>query len=89
MLRLATTRRFERDLKRVRRRRKDLDKLWSVVERLLQGQPLDRSHRIHRLSGRWADFWECHLEPDWLLIWIENEDELVLVRTGSHSDLFG
>ena len=86
---MPTTKRFERDLERAKRRRKDPDELWSVVERLLQGQPLDRSHRLHRLSGKWADFRQCRLEPDWLLIRIENGDELVLVRTGSHSDLFG
>jgi len=83
MLRLATTRRFERDLEREKRHRKDLDKLWSVVERLLQGQPSDRSHRVHRLSDKRADFRQCRLEPDRLLIRIENADELVLARTGA------
>ena len=88
-MRLQTTRRFERDLTRARRRGKNLEKLWAVVERLMEGQSLDARHRPHRLSGDWASFWECHLEPDWLLVWNLREDALVLVRTGSHSDLFG
>lgn len=89
MRRLKTTRRFERDLKRARRRSKDLDKLWAIVERLLKGEPLEPRRRPHTLSGEWVAFRECHVEPDWLLIWRETEDELVLVRTGTHADLFG
>ena len=88
-MRLKTTRRFERDLARAKRRGKDLQKLWSVVERLVANQPLDPRHRPHRLSGAWASSWECHVEPDWLLVWNRQADTLVLVRTGSHSDLFG
>ena len=88
-MRLITTGRFERDLKRTRKRNKDLDRLWSVVERLLAGKPLDPHHRRHRLSGEWSRYWECHIEPDWLLIWNEDEDTLLLVRTRTHSDLFG
>ena len=87
-MRLLTTTRFEKDLKRAQKRGKDLEKLWTVVERLLAKQPLDPRHRPHRLSGDWASFWECHLEPDWLLIWDQEEDVLVLARTGIHSDLF-
>jgi mRNA interferase YafQ len=87
--RLVTTRRFERDLRRAKRRNKDLEKLWPVVERLLNGEPLGPRYRRHALSGNWASFLECHLEPDWLMIWRETESDLVLVRTGSHSDLFG
>ncbi len=88
-MKLSTTTRFERDLRRAQRRRKDLTKLWSVVERLLSGLPLDARNRPHRLSGVWSHCWECHIEQDWLLIWdSSNEDTLILVRTGTHSDLF-
>ena len=87
-MRLLTTTRFERDLKRAGRRGKDLDKLWRVVERLLARQPLDPRHRPHRLSGEWSAFRECHLEPDWLLIWDQRPEVLILVRTGTHADLF-
>ena len=87
-MRLLTTTRFERDLKRAGRRGKDLNALWRVVERLLSRQPLDPRHRPHRLSGEWSVCWECHLEPDWLLIWDQRPDVLILVRTGTHADLF-
>ena len=88
-MRLLTTKRFERDLDRCRRRGKNLDSLWSIVRRLQSGEPLERRHRRHRLSGGWSGSWECHIEPDWLLIWHGDDDALVLVRTGTHSDLFG
>ncbi len=87
-MRLLTTKRFEKDLKRGRKRGKDLDKLWSVVERLLSNQPLDPRHRKHRLTGDWSPCWECHIEPDWLLVWDQEDDALILVRTGTHTDLF-
>ena len=86
---LRTTSRFEKDLKRVKRRGKDLNKLWAVLEILVAGDELHSRHRPHRLSGQWSEFWECHIEPDWLLIWDRQQDALVLVRTGTHSDLFG
>lgn len=86
---VRTTPRFERDLELAGRRGKKLDRLWSVVERLLEGRDLEPRHRPHRLSGDWAEFRECHIEPDWLLIWRETGDEVILVRTGTHADLFG
>ncbi|MBM3569145.1 MAG: type II toxin-antitoxin system YafQ family toxin [Alphaproteobacteria bacterium] len=55
---------------------------------LLRGAALEPRHRRHRLSGQWRSHWECHVEPDWLLIWLESDGELILVRTGTHSDLF-
>ena len=76
-MRLLTTKRFEKDLKRGRKRGKNLDKLWSVVERLLSKQPLDPRHRQHRLAGDWSPFWECHIEPDWLLVWDQEDDREV------------
>ncbi|MBF0269910.1 MAG: type II toxin-antitoxin system YafQ family toxin [Alphaproteobacteria bacterium] len=85
---IVTTRQFERDLKLARKRGKNLEKLWSVVERLQSGLPIDPRNRPHRLSGDWAPHWECHVEADWLLIWLVSEEELVLTRTGTHADLF-
>ena len=87
-MRLLTTNRFEKDLRRAKRRGKDLNKLWNVVESLLAQQPLDPRNRPHRLAGDWSPCWECHIEPDWLLIWDQREDLLILVRTGTHTDLF-
>lgn len=88
-MRLLTTTRFQRDVKRARKRGKDLDKLWSAVDVLLAGQELAPRYRPHQLSGPWATYRECHLEADWLLIWAYRGDALVLVRTGTHTDLFG
>lgn len=88
-LRLRTTKQFERDLKTATKRGKNLDKLWTVVECLMKGEPLAARHRPHRLSGNWSPCWECHIEPDWLLIWYQTEEELVLAASGTHSDLFG
>lgn len=86
---LGRTAQFKHDVKKARKRGKDLAKLWAIVARLLQGQDLEPRHRRHKLTGEWAEFWECHVEPDRLLIWRETEEELILVRTGTHSDLFG
>lgn len=88
MAAIRTTRTFDRDLRKARKRGKNLDKLWRVVETLAKGERLAPRHRPHKLSGDWADFWECHIEPDWLLIWSLAGNALVLVRTGTHSDLF-
>ena len=87
-MRLLTTKRFEKELKRALKRGKDLDKLWEIVELLLDNKPLEKRHRPHPLSGNYATAWECHIEPDWLLIWNQEDDQLVLSRTGTHSDLF-
>ena len=89
MRRLRTTGQFERDLRRAKRRGKDLDKLWTIVETLCAGARLARRYRPHRLSSGRDRAWECHIEPDWLLVWHETDDTLVLVRTGTHADLFG
>ena len=88
-MRLFTTTQFKKDLRRAKRRGKNVEVLWAVVERLVSGLPLDPRNRPHRLSGEWSRCWECHIEPDWLLIWDSRaDDSFVLVRTGSHADLF-
>ena len=88
MRELLTTSRFKKDLKRAKRRGKDRDKLERIVKKIVAGEPLDPRHRTHRLSGDWSPCWECHIEPDWLLVWDEDETTVVLTRTGTHSDLF-
>lgn len=88
-MRLRHASRFKKDLGRAKRRGKDLAKLRAVVEQLLAGQALDPRHRVHRLSGQWGHLWECHIEPDWLLVWDDTDDTLTLTRTGTHADLFG
>jgi mRNA interferase YafQ len=89
MRRLKTTKQFDRDLRRAKRRGKTLDRLWQIVELLIRGEPLPARCRPHRLSGQWNRLWECHIEPDWLVIWDETDTTLTLVRTGTHADLFG
>lgn len=80
--------RFRRDLKRMRRRGKDLSKLYEVVERLARNEEIGERHRVHPLVGNWRSFWDCHIEPDWLLIYRVQDDAVELYRTGSHADLF-
>lgn len=68
-----------------------MDELWTVVEKLLQGEELEKKYRAHILTGNRKGQWECHIRPDWLLIWEIQEDKLILVmvNTGTHADLFG
>lgn len=66
-----------------------MDRLWAVIGRLVLEEPLEQRHRQHRLTGNWSGSWECHVAPDWLLIWDQEGDDLRMVRTGTHSDLYG
>lgn len=66
-----------------------MERLWAVIGRLALEEPLEQHHRKHRLTGNWSGSWECHIEPDWLLIWDQDGDGLRMVRTGTHADLFG
>jgi mRNA interferase YafQ len=79
---------FKRDVKRMQRQGKDLTKLKRLLESLIQGEGLSARHRDHVLVGQYKGTRECHIEPDWLLIYELAESEIVLIRTGSHSDLF-
>jgi mRNA interferase YafQ len=80
---------FEKELKHQILRGKNPRKLWDIVNRLVKGEQLDPKHRNHKLKGDFKDCWECHIEPDWLLIYHKLKDELIFVSTGTHSDLFG
>lgn len=88
MKRLSQTTQFVRDVKRMRKRGKDLDKLKALVSRLAGGLELDARHRDHSLSGPWAGSRDCHVEPDWVLIYTVDKASLRLDRTGTHADLF-
>ena len=79
---------FKRDLKRVTKRGYDLSKLARVLSLLKASAPLPVSHRPHSLRGRWKGFLECHVEPDWLLIYPTDAVRVLLVRTGTYADLF-
>ena len=88
MLELDYTTQFKRDIKLSRKRGRDTSKLDKIVELLLKETPLPERHKDHLLSGNYKDHRECHIEPDWLLIYLKQETTLVLVSMGSHSDLF-
>jgi mRNA interferase YafQ len=81
--------RFRKDLKKVKRAgRYDVNDLLAVVTTLAADKPLSPKRRDHSLTGEWVDFRECHIKPDWLLIYRLEPGKLILVRTGSHSELF-
>ncbi len=86
---LLTTTAFERDLRRVEKQGKDLDKLEAVVDLLQAQTPLPVRCRPHPLRGDWSGHWDCHVESDWLLLYRVTATQLILVRTGSHTELFG
>lgn len=91
MLKIMFTNRMKRDVKRMKRRDKDIEKLTLVLDALARQQPLPERCRDHALTGSLADFRECHVEPDWLLMYQVFEDVLILsaTATGTHADLFG
>ncbi len=80
--------RFKKDLKRIKRRGKDTSILQTVIKKLAYDEPLAARFRDHALIGNYSGVRECHLQPDWLLIYRLIDDQLLLVRTGSHADLF-
>jgi mRNA interferase YafQ len=88
-LELRTTTAFERDVRRVKKQGKDLDKLETIVNLLQAQEPLPARCRPHSLRGAWAGHWDCHVEPDWILLYKMTDEVSILVRTGSHATLFG
>ncbi len=79
---------FKRDVKLMAKRGKDMSKLRDLILLLVQKQPLPIGFRDHPLSGNWKHHRDSHIEPDWLLIYKIDGNDLYLVRTGSHADLF-
>lgn len=90
MREIVLSSRFKRDLKLIVKRGYDLNLLDTVVEKLANDIPLEERHRDHALTGNYVGFRECHVLPDWLLIYRVDDTELILFlsRTGTHSDLF-
>ena len=84
------TSKIKKDIKLLNKRGYKIDKFSNVVEMLLSGQILPEKYKDHALSGNYSGYRECHIEPDWLLIYQIKENELILIltRTGTHSDLF-
>lgn len=84
------TSRFKKDYKLLKKRGYDMDKLFDVIDILREGKELPPEYKDHPLRGDYAGHRDCHIEPDWVLIYFKNETKLVLsmTRTGTHSDLF-
>ena len=90
MREIRRTSRFKKDYKAAIKRGLPKEALRAVIEALANDEPLPERCRPHLLSGDWVGYWECHIRPDWLLIYKLSDDVMVLtlVRTGTHSDLF-
>ncbi len=85
---VAPTKRVDRDLKKAIKRKKDISKLKHVVFVLQKDGKLPSKYKSHPLIGDWIPSWDCHVEPDWILIYQVTKTHVYLFRTGTHSDLF-
>lgn len=85
---LFQTSQFKKDIKRLKKQGKNLNTLEAVLRILSEGGGLEERHRDHGLTGKWSGSRDCHIEPDWILIYRVDEDAIFLERSGSHSDLF-
>lgn len=83
--------RFKKSLKKAYKRGLDVEVLRGIISSLENSGVVDAKYRPHKLSGRYSGCWECHVQPDWLLVWQQDDDKLILLLldTGSHSDIFG
>lgn len=90
MFRFITTNRFEKEYKLMQKRGKDMNKLDTVMLKLIHGETLDKRYKDHTLKGNFKDRRECHIEPDWLLVYKLSIQEKMIIfeRTGSHADIF-
>lgn len=90
MYSIEFTSRFKKDVKRCQKRGYDLTVLTQAIDLLQQTGKLPVTFKPHILKGRYDGLWECHLKPDWLMVWQQNDSELILLfmTTGTHSDLF-
>lgn len=90
-LNVIWTNQFKKDYKLAIRRKKNIQLLDDIIRTLSRGETLPKKNKDHALSGNWAGYRECHIQPDWLLVYCIEDDVLVLTlsRTGTHSDLFG
>ena len=91
MYKIVFTNKMKKDVKRAKKRGKDISKLTTVLNLLAQERDLPERYKDHQLKGELSDFRECHIEPDWLLVYQYLNDVLVIVATatGTHADLFG
>lgn len=80
--------RFLKEIQKAIKRGKNIQKLKDIMEMLVNEQSLPIKNRNHKLKGDFINYWECHIEPDWLLIYKVTSSEIIFTRTGTHSDLF-
>ena len=87
---IIPTTKFKKDLKKASKRNLKIEKLEKVIDIIANGEMLSEKYRDHELSGNYSGCRECHIEPDWLLIYEIHNDKLILIltRTGTHADLF-
>lgn len=91
MFQIEYTNRFKKSLKKCAKRGLDIEKLREAINLLATDGCLPKIYKAHKLTGNYSGKWECHIEPDWLLIWEQNDEilRLLMIETGSHSDIFG
>jgi len=90
MYKLTYTHQFKKDLRKCQKRGLDMQALHQVIRLLAETGTLPQEYRPHMLAGTHKNIWECHIKPDWLLLWKQNDEELILImtNTGTHSDIF-
>ena len=89
--RIVYTKKFEKDIKNLKKQNKDLTELFDVIDVIAKGETLDKKYRDHKLVGNFNDYRECHIESDFLLVYKIEKDKLILIlyRAGTHSEIFG
>ena len=88
MLRPVYQKKFEKEVKKAKKRGNDMKKLKTVITQLLNEKPLLTKNHNHKLKGKFEGCWECHVGPDWILIYKKTSTEIIFIRTGTHADLF-
>lgn len=88
MLQPVSTNQFKRDVKKAKKQGKDCSKLKEIIDRLIEEQALATRYKDHPLAGNYKGYRECHIEPDWLLIYAVADNRIFFERLGSHSELF-
>ena len=88
---LVYTKKFEKDIKSLKKQNKDLTELFDVIDVISKGETLDKKYKDHKLVGNFNNYRECHIENDFLLVYKIEKDKLILIlyRTGTHSEIFG
>ena len=88
---LIKKKKFEKDIKNLKKQNKDLTELFDVIDVISKGETLDKKYRDHKLVGNFNNYRECHIENDFLLVYKIEKDKLILIlyRTGTHSEIFG